>query len=341
MSSSTELDTIGVITINNVAKAAMQLAQLEFAREVADQQFLIAAQYADRAQALHDQTLALLSGDVARWQNVAAPCFDQLIAEACGASGAVANYGVQQSETLLLVSRNTTIADNKIRDAHFSSCIIYTPHHAKEAKYSEASLNTSSLGIAFRRRDRDVERLNATRFANKSQMIAMARNAYDGSNRAALQLAQQYSAQAAQAGAGLDSSLRAGGAAGGAAGGGLLSIVASALTQKAITSVLGGTATESFISGGMSTSAASSSLGAYGAGELTGTVAGPMSSTALTASYGAGTDVLAGYAATKAGTAAAAYVEATYTGATVVTEAAAAAEGATFAAELLPYLVLL
>lgn len=337
MSSSTDLDTIGVITINNAAKAAMQLVQLEFAREVADQQFLIAAQYADRAQALHDQTLALLSGDVARWQNVAAPCFDQLIAEACGAPRAVANYGVQQSETLLLVSRNTTIADNKIRDAHFSSCIIYTPHHAKEAKYSEASLNTSSLGVAFRRRDRDVERLNATRFANKSQMIAMARNAYDGSNRAALQLAQQYSAQAAQAGAGLDSSLRAGGA----AGGGLLSTVASALTQKAVTSVLGGTATESFISGGMSTSAASSSLGAYGAGELTGTVAGPMSSTALTASYGAGTDVLAGYAAVEAGTAAAGYAGAAYTGATVVTEAAAAAEGATLAAELLPYLAVL
>lgn len=196
------------------AQIARQAAQLIFSKYVAGIQFDLANGYSTRAQELFDQQLTLIQSDVARWTYQVAPCFEAMLAEACAEPLVVADYNTEAAKSMAIVRMNASMAIKTATECADRNSVGMTIEKIKKIANQEAALATSAVAIAFRREDRDVERQNANIRANRAQLVSIARGSYDGSNKASAALAAQYSGMAAQAGAGLGSSMQAIGASG-------------------------------------------------------------------------------------------------------------------------------
>lgn len=190
------------------ARVAMQLLQLEFARETAERQFDLAQQYSDRAQSLLDRQLAMIDNDNGRWFGGGGPCLDGFIAEVCGIAPYTENYLDEAARTMATVRMAGSTAQKKIVECANIHCVGQTIHQVNELAFKEAALATAAVQLAFRRGEVDTERKNAVRLANKAQAIAMAKGSMNGSSAGLAGLAQAYTSMAKNAGDGMNSALQ-------------------------------------------------------------------------------------------------------------------------------------
>ena len=205
---SAAVGNVAATTIEWVARALMQIAQLKFAREVSRKQFELAQEYSDRAKSLLDRQLAMLDNDNGRWFGGGGPCLDGFLGEVCGVGPYTENYLDEAARTLAPVRMQSSLANKKIIECADTHCVGMTVHMTNELALREAALATSSIQLAFRREEVDVERKNAVRLANKAQGIAMAKGAMNGSSAGLAGLTQSYLSMAKNAGEGMNSSLQ-------------------------------------------------------------------------------------------------------------------------------------
>jgi hypothetical protein len=96
------------------ARVAMQLLQLEFAKDVADRQFALAQEYSARAEGIYQKQMELASSDNARWLSSGAPCLDGFLSEVCGEPVVVPNY-LEEADHCAPAKWNSSKEDIRVR----------------------------------------------------------------------------------------------------------------------------------------------------------------------------------------------------------------------------------